>query len=247
MASVATPEQVDAFLAANEFIGYQEIPLPHGMNVPGKRHDRRVEQILGTRVQGKTLLDVGTNYGLFPFNAIQRGAKRAVGLEPEEGRYKIAREIAGLHGDTYEINQGFADELRTNEMFDIVSVLNVLHHVTNPVQTVLHLSKFCKESMIFELSRADDSAYIDKCYSKFARRLLPKRGLARLHSILLRLVAGKVPLMGVGNVKYHRTFFFNPTAFYNLFVVHHQVFSDIQFERSCINRDRYIAICQIKN
>ena len=246
MASLASPEEVDAFLAEHEFIGYQEIPLPHGKSVPGKRHDRRLEQILGDRAKGKTLLDVGTNYGLFPYWAIQRGEKRAVGLEAQESRYKTASEIAALHGDAYEIKGGFAEDLSTNEVFDIVLVLNVLHHVKNPIQTVLHLSQICRETMIFELSRAEDSAYIDYCYSKFARHLLPKRGLARLHSVLLRLVVGKLPLVAVGNVEYHRTFFFNPAAFYNLFVVHHQVFSDIQFERSCINRDRYIAICRVK-
>ena len=61
MASLASPEEVDAFLAEHEFIGYQEIPLPHGKSVPGKRHDRRLEQILG-RVSG---LIVGQRFDMW--------------------------------------------------------------------------------------------------------------------------------------------------------------------------------------
>jgi hypothetical protein len=41
--------------------------------------------------------------------------------------------------------------------------------------------------------------------------------LARLRSLILRLAAGRLPLMAVGNWPGHRTFYFSPRAFETCF------------------------------
>ena len=46
------------------------------------------------------------------------------------------------------------------------------------------------------------------------------RWRARAKSVMLRPVLNQIPAMAVGNWEYHRTFYFSPAAFDNLFRLH---------------------------
>src|SRR3954471_24682147 len=102
---VALLSDVDEFLSTTEFSGYQSVPLPHGRKIPGREKHTSTDFYLSGRVAGKSLLDIGTYYGLYPYEAIQRGATRAVGVEADPGRYSIARRAAELNGSKYDIVQ----------------------------------------------------------------------------------------------------------------------------------------------
>ena len=80
--SVSSREEVEAFLAETQFSGYQRFPLPHGLEIPGVDRKERADQVFSMDLAGKSVLDVGTKYGVFAYEAITRGAERAVGLEP---------------------------------------------------------------------------------------------------------------------------------------------------------------------
>ena len=41
--------------------------------------------------------------GSFPFEAIERGAARALGLEPNPKTFAVAERIAALHGGRWEV------------------------------------------------------------------------------------------------------------------------------------------------
>jgi 2-polyprenyl-3-methyl-5-hydroxy-6-metoxy-1,4-benzoquinol methylase len=243
---VASREEVEAFLASTSFDGYQSVPLPHGLSVPGKDRSQRTEQVLGRHVAGRSVLDIGTNYGVFPFEAMQRGASRAVGIELDESRAAMAQRIAALHGDSYEIRQGRVEDLAPEESFDVVLVLNVLHHLLDPIAVMRQLAAVCRETMIVEFCLPDDPEYLIYVVGRSAARTRLNWVLAGLRSRLLRRAIGDLPLMAVGNRSYDRTFYFSPAAFENLFVLHQELFESVSFEPSVTGQRRVVATCRIR-
>lgn len=89
-----------------------------------------------------------------------RGAAHAVGLEPDPNRYAIARRIAGLHGDRWEVRPTPVEELTPGESFDFVLFLNMLHHVTDPVAAVRRLLAVCNQTLVVEFCLPDDPEYL---------------------------------------------------------------------------------------
>ena len=226
---------------------YQSVPLPFGLSVPGRNHARRVVDLLNN-IEGKSLLDVGTYYGMFPAEAMARGASRAVGIEADAERYQIAKRIAALNGNSYEIMHGLLEEVAISEKFDLVLLLNVLHHVKNPIETVITAASHCRSKLIVEFCLPNDPGYISYCrYGPNAKPRKIERAAVFLQSTLLKGVAGSLPIMAVGNREYHRTFYFSEAAFHNIFVVHHRIFDHIEFRPSYMNRYRALAICDVSS
>ncbi len=240
--SEPTREEVQHFLETTRFSGYQSVPLPHGLRVPGRDRTRRADDLLGERIRGKSLLDVGTYYGFFPCEATRRGAKRALGIEADPQRCAIAQRIARLHGDRYEIRQGLVQEQRFDERFDVVLLLNVLHHVLDPVGILRQLAGVCNEMLIVEFCLADDPECISRLGGGARKPLARTR--ARLRSLLLRAAAWRLPIMSVADVPYHRTFYFSREAFLNLFVAHHRLFDAVEFLPTRMKRRRAVALCR---
>jgi SAM-dependent methyltransferase len=197
-------------------------------------------------VGGRSVLDVGTAYGVFPLEAIARGASRALGLEPNPETFAVARRIAELHGNGWEIRQSRVEELGADERFDIVLFLNVLHHVTDPIEAIRRLLAVCNETMVIEFCMPDDPEYL-------VRVIDPERGResrwawwrARARSLAMRPWLRLFPAVAVGNWAYHRTFYFTPAAFDNLFRVHLEFFDRIDFEPSVTGQRRVVAHCSV--
>jgi SAM-dependent methyltransferase len=241
----ASKEEVERFLASNEFTGYQAVPLPHGLSLPGIDLTDRIAQTLKIPLEGKSFMDVGSYYGIFPYSAIQRGASRAVGLEPASTRFAIAREIADLHGNKWEIRQSRVEDVAADESFDVVTFLNVLHHVLDPIEAIRRLVRVCNETLIVEFCLPDDPQMLVHLYDKGERASRRNWWLARARSFTLRYAAGKLPLMAVGDWPVHRTFYFTPAGFENLFRVHHRLFDSIEFEPSTTGLRRMMAWCRV--
>jgi len=243
---VASRKEVEAFLAETEFSGYQEVPLPHGMSVPGQSRKERADQVFSMDVSGRSVLDVGTSYGVFPYEAISRGAARAVGLEPNPRSYAVAKRVSELHGGRWEIRQARVEELGADESFDVVLFLNVLHHVTDPVEAVRRLLRVCNETMVIEFCRPDDPEYLEHLARPGTRVTSVTRWRARAKSLMLRPVLNRIPAMAVANWEYHRTFYFSPAAFDNLFRLHLGFFDEISFARSVTGKRRVVAHCRVR-
>lgn len=242
--AAASREEVEAFLAETEFSGYQEVPLPHGLRVPGTNRTKRADQVFSMDVKGRSVLDVGTSYGVFPYEAIQRGAARAVGLEPNPRSYAVAKRISELHGNRWEIREARVEQLGADESFDVVLFLNVLHHVTDPVEAVRRLLRVCRETMVIEFCLPDDPEYLMHLASPGTPKRLAYRR-AQLKSLMIRPVLRLIPAMAVGNWAYHRTFYFSPAAFDNLFRLHLGFFDEISFARSVTGTRRVVAHCRV--
>jgi SAM-dependent methyltransferase len=241
----ASREEVEQFLRETKFSGYQAVPLPYGLAVPGADRRERVDQVLDMDLNGRSLLDVGTNYGIFPCEAVARGASRAVGLEPSPDHFPVAHRIAELNGGRWEIRNSRAEELEPDESFDVVLLLNVLHHVTDPIEAVRRLVSVCKGTMVIEFSLPDENEFLVHLYDQRldAGRLSYLR--AAVTSRVLRPLVRRLPLMAIGNMPYHRTFYFAPKAFDNLFRVHLGFFSAIRFTPSVSGKRRVVAHCTV--
>jgi SAM-dependent methyltransferase len=239
-------EEVERFVNETTFSGYQRMPLPHGFAVPGRDMRPRIDEVLGSiDLQGRSLLDVGTNYGMFPWAAVERGASRAVGLEPNPQHFAVSRRIAELNGDRWEVRPNRVEELEPDEQFDVVLFLNVLHHVLDPVDAVRRLVAVCRGEMVIEFCLPDDSEYLVHLYD---RSVEPSRWTwyrAKVLSHVIRPFTNHLPLMAVGNMPYDRTFYFSPRAFDHLFRVHLGWFDRIRFTPTITGQRRLVAHCSI--
>lgn len=245
MSDIATREEVEQFLAGTRFTGYQAVPLPHGLALPGPDPGERLDQALRVPLEGRSFLDVGSYYGIFPYAAAQRGATRVVGLEPDPERAAVARRVAELHGGGWEIRESRVEDLPPDETFDVITFLNVLHHVLDPIEAVRRLVRVCNETLIIEFCLPDDPQMLVHLYDKREKASRLNWWLARARSFTLRYAAGRLPLMAVGDWPVHRTFYFSPQGFDNLFRVHHGFFDSIRFERSATGLRRMVAYCHV--
>ena len=240
-----TKESVEHFISMTKFSGYQSVPLPFGLKVPGIDRSGTADLIFDSCLEGKTVLDIGSYYGFFPYEAMRRSALQAIGVEADPERYSIAKQIAELNGNRYNILLGRFEELNFEGRFDIVLFLNVLHHVLDPLNIIYRLTEFCKGTLIVEFCLADDPDYICFLYNNSKSPTFINKIRARIQSLMLRTVANNLPLMAIGNRVYHRTFYFSCKAFYNLFVIHHKLFDSIKFLPSLTGKRRAIAICKV--
>ncbi len=87
-------------------------------------------------LEGKAVLDIGCGFGWFVFNALVRGASRAVGLEVGEERLKTAR--AGINDDKATFKVGSATSLPfAGNSFDTVSSWEVIEHLSRNTEEAM--------------------------------------------------------------------------------------------------------------
>jgi SAM-dependent methyltransferase len=244
---VASRADVEAFLRSTSFSGYQEVPLPHGLKVPGMDGRARIEQVFSFDLRGRSVLDVGTFYGVFAYEALQRGAVRAVGLEPDATRHAVAQRIAELHGNRWEVRPHPVESLAPDEKFDVVLFLNVLHHVSDPVGAMRRLAGACREIVVVEFCLPHDPAYLVRLIDSAPTPARRAWWRARAQSLLLGQITKRLPLMAIGNRAYDRTFYFSPKAFDNLFRLHLGLFDAIEFAPSVMSQHRVVAHCRIRH
>jgi SAM-dependent methyltransferase len=239
--AVPSEEEVDDFLDSSTFTGYQSVPLPHGRRIPGTDRSKSAEAAFNSDLAGQSVLDVGTYYGFLPCDAARRGAERIVALEPDPANYEVAKRVAELHGHQWRVVNTGLEQFDSSETFDLVTCLNVIHHVPDPIEFLRALAARATHEVVLEFCLADDPDYIAYVVGSGS-----KLDLARAHvrSRILRLAAGRLPIMAVGNRAYHRVFYFSEAAFYNLAVDHLRLFNSVEFRPSAAGGRRATAYCR---
>jgi hypothetical protein len=58
-------------------------------------------------------------------------------------------------------------------------------------------------------------------------------------------VTKRLPIIGVGSVEYHRSYFFSQLGFKNMFQVHNRLFKAVEF-RPSLTRGQALAVCDCK-
>jgi len=224
---IVSKEDVINFLQEADLKGYQSIDLPFGLRTPGMDRSKSADIVFKDSVKNKSVLDIGCKYGYFCHDAILRGASVVKGIEISETNVEIAKRIVELWNRDIEIISG--DFLGTdfNDKFDVVLLLNVLHHIISPVTIMKKISNQTNELAIIEFPTILDS----------------HTGLSSIKKIIYKLFFKSIPLIYLGNRKYHRLWYFSKPAFNNLVVDQLSLFRRIKFVDSPRKSGRIMAHC----
>jgi tRNA (mo5U34)-methyltransferase len=137
-------------------VWFHTFNLAPGIYTPGLARDHRYRpQVLGAeRLDGRSVLDIGTFDGFYAYLAEARGARRVVGVDNEQyvdwirGRFGIELEpAAGFHAihkllDSkveYRVLDAL-DVAELGERFDVVLCFGMLHRVSDPVAVLSALA-----------------------------------------------------------------------------------------------------------
>jgi SAM-dependent methyltransferase len=220
-----TRETILEFLE-RERPGYQKILLPHGLETGGV--DRpQIKEIAFDNIRGKSLLDIGSCYGGFCVDALQRGASKAVGIELSRRRIQAAQtiaEILDLHPD-YRLED--VERLRIGETFDVTICLDVLHHLRDPLGVLRQLADVTNERLILEVASAGAHDRKKLKIGSFRGRLL-----ASMPAVLV----------GPYNPNILRqTFFFTESAMKTILGEHRRIFHTVRVVKSQF-KERFIVV-----
>ena len=220
-------EDVINFLNKTDLKEYQSINLPFGLQTPGMDRSKSADIVFKHSVKDKSVLDIGCKYGYFCHEAILRGATEVNGVEISNTNVEIAKKIVELWGRDIEIIEGDFLEIDLNKKFDVILLLNVLHHIISPVTIMKKIAEQTKELAIIEFPTVLDS----------------HTGLSKFRKTIYNLFFSNFPLIYLGNQKYHRLWYFSIPAFENLVIDQLSLFNHVEFVSSPRKKGRTIAFC----
>lgn len=220
--------EIDALLAGEEF-RYQRVELPHGRIVGVRDRSSTATAVLPADLAGKSVLDIGCNYGALCFDAKKRGAARVVGVDVNADSLRRARLLAQCLGSDAEFTYHDIERQPFTESFDYVLCLNVLHHVKDPLSLLDNLIKITRERLALEVATLG---------SHDGRRL-------RL-SVLSRYFLNRLPIIYIpassGLAKRQdKSFYFTAGAIKNLLLDQRRVFASLDILPSDF-KGRFLAV-----
>jgi hypothetical protein len=153
----------DQFMQVDEFYGTGNKHLPYqsiyikGNNVRnGRRTDiyERLDCLPKKILKQKTILDIGSNFGMNSITSFKFGAKRVLGLEISKKMVNFATRFAIFNGCYLDVQfKEFnldKDHLPDDEKYDVAFIFSVHHHLKNPSSLSDIVKKNIVESVIFE-------------------------------------------------------------------------------------------------
>jgi 2-polyprenyl-3-methyl-5-hydroxy-6-metoxy-1,4-benzoquinol methylase len=219
-----TKEQIEKMLQGHKF-EYHRVDLPWGLHTSGIDRSATRDLIFPESLKGKTVLDIGCGLGYFCFEAEARGATRIVGTELKEGRFRDAMLLKDIKDSKVEFLERDIIGDPLNEQFDYVLLLNVAHHLREPLRAIRLLASMTLERLIIE-------------FPTFADRKFKKVVGIRFPSWYNRL-----PLIGVSShTRAGQTFVFTPLAMKTILLDHERLFKKIDILDSPMP-GRAIVIC----
>jgi len=224
-------EEIERILR-DEHFRYHRVNLPYGLHTPGRDRSSTRDLIFPPSLAGKSVVDIGCALGYFCFEAEARGATRVLGVELNEERFRQASLLKGIIGSDVEFIKRDILEEPLIERFDYVCLLNVIHHLDEPIHAIHQLASITQERLIIEFPTLQDPKF-----RKTARIRFPKH-------------YDRMPLIGVSSKKGTskkpdggQTFLFTPTAMMRILQDHRSLFSSVKVVDSPVP-GRKIALCQ---
>lgn len=225
-----TREQVEQMLAADDF-GYQNIELPYGLSTGGYDRSATAATIFPDDMRGKSVLDLGSKFGSFCFEALKRGADRVVGVDVDPDSIRKARLLADCLGVKASFEQFDIERDAIDDHFDFVLCLNLLHHMRNPLTLLEKLIAITDERLVLEVASLGGHD----------RR---KMGISRVaNAFLTRAPIIYVSRNGTWGKRSVQKFFLTRNAIDHLLRFHRNIFARVDFRES-EHKDRYIAIAE---
>ncbi len=131
---------------------YQNIDLPHGLSTGGYDRSATARAIFPDDMRGKSVLDLGSKFGYFCFEALKRGADRVLGVDVDSESVRKARLLADCLGVKARFERFDVETDSIDETFDYVLCLNLLHHMKNPLAVLDDLVRIADERLILEVA-----------------------------------------------------------------------------------------------
>lgn len=142
--------EVERWLESQD-LRYQQIELPHGLRTEGSSR-MATRKIVLADVNSKSVLDVGSYLGLFCIEALRKGASSATGYELDNSKIEQAETIADICGVGPTFMRKNIDKDSIEGKFDVVLLLNVLHHTFDPISVLRKLAYAAKQKMYVEIA-----------------------------------------------------------------------------------------------
>jgi len=95
-----------------------------------KRRLEILEETIKNGGDGKTLLDIGSNIGIFSLLFAKKGYA-ITALEPEKNLIQVADKLFKINGHKAEFISKKIEDLKEKEKYDIILCLEVLEHLNN--------------------------------------------------------------------------------------------------------------------
>jgi 2-polyprenyl-3-methyl-5-hydroxy-6-metoxy-1,4-benzoquinol methylase len=231
MKTAYSKEQIEKILQEERF-AYHRINLPYGLHTAGRDRSRTRDLIFRESLTGKSVLDVGSALGYFCFEAESRGATRVLGIESNEERFRQACLLKQIIGSRVEFLQRDILQHPLDEKFNYVCLLNVLHHLDEPIRAIHLLAPLAREMLVIEFPTIEDAKF-----RKTTRIRFPKH-------------YNRLPLIGVNSKKGTskkidggQTFVFTPSALIRILQDHQPLFRAVEIIDSPV-AGRKIALCR---
>jgi SAM-dependent methyltransferase len=188
------------------------IERPFGLHTRGQDRSVTRDLVFPASLAGKSVLDVGSAHGDFSFEAEARGAERVVGVEVSEERFRHALQLKEMKGSKVEFIQRDIVLDPLDEQFDYVLLLNVLHHVHDPIRALRQLASITTERLVIEFP-----TLADRKFQGTLETVLPQD-------------YEKHPLVGVSSMRNRvgQTFMFSPSAIQRILMDHAPLFDDVE-------------------
>lgn len=203
---------------------YQNLDHIDGLESSGADRNATLEAIKPF-LSGRSALDIGCAQGFFCFKLEKLGFAEVIGTEVKKDRFLAAcaaREVTGSHCELL-FRDIFSNPF--DRTFDTVLLLNVLHHLTDPIAALRQASRMCARRLIIEFATLTDAKFAQTCPHALASdNAMPLIGVS--------LLAGQ-----------DQTFLFSHEALRRICLEHAQLFSSIEFLPSPMSAERSIAIC----
>ncbi len=140
---------------------YQDIELPSGIRVSGYSKSNETWKRLSTAIdfKDKSVLDVGCFHGFFLFKASEAGARELLGIDISQPAIDVAKRIAWLRNSKALFVQADICRFRPEQRYDIILVLNVLHHIQDLHAALGNISQ-AGNLVVFEIPTKQENAIV---------------------------------------------------------------------------------------
>jgi 2-polyprenyl-3-methyl-5-hydroxy-6-metoxy-1,4-benzoquinol methylase len=179
---VLTDEELATIVSAGEQAGLKLYPFKSG-----KADLPRVRQVLGflQGVEFDSLLDIGSGRGVFLLPFLEEFPKvQVTSLDLLDKRVTFLNELsAGGYGQLTACNKDICHQPFPEGSFDVVTLLEVLEHISEVDQAVTAAVKMAKNYVVVSVpSKEDDNPeHIHLLTKDILTRLFTDAGCTRLH------------------------------------------------------------------
>ena len=199
-----TPELARELAARTDFVWHQRFELAGGVYTPGASDIPWLmnKAAVPERLDGATVLDIGTTNGGAAFECERRGARRVVAVDIADENWFGFATLKRALGSSVEHVQASIYELPEvlGEQFDVVLFWGVLYHLRHPLLALDNVRRLARGTVSIETAVSDHE--LGDARDLPSGTLLPHRRVGRGQQQLVRTQCGRadglVPLVRTG-------------------------------------------------